>query len=133
MKLAELLRREMAAHHKWGTRELAAATKVSRGAIEAILNGSTKAPHFKTITRFAQYFELPIPRVMEMAGVHAGHFPTDASLAERASALAHAMPQFGEVLRQAMELTPTELAGVLAYLEAVRRQRDEGGADDPDE
>lgn len=129
MTLAELLRREMASHHKWGTRDLASATKVSRGAIEAILKGSTRAPTHETLVRFSDYFNISVIQLMRMAGMRVDEAPEDQTLEQRAIALTRAMPQFAEVIRRAMELSPAELAGVLAYLEAVLRQRGEEGDD----
>jgi transcriptional regulator with XRE-family HTH domain len=125
--LAEFLQREMD-RRKWSVVDLEAQTGVSRGALRNILKNKDAVPTIGTLRRLAIRFEMPLLRMVELAGFDLG---TPDSLPKgrtaRIIALDQAMPELHEALEHLVDRSPDEMAGVLAYLEALKRRRDAAG------
>ena len=133
MTLAEFVRREMT-RRRWSIRDVEGHTGVSRTAIANILNNADAVPTLETLDRLGSTFGLPLWRMVELAGYQSGMPSVSPRNAiERVTILAEAMPQLAELLDEVLELPPSEMAGVLAYLEALKRRRDRNGLgqDDP--
>lgn len=125
--LAEFLIREMD-KEKWSVLDLEVQTGVSRGALRNILEKPDAVPTLETLLRLSRRFKLPLWRMVELAGFASG-VPTDTPQGRTARiiALAQAMPQLSDALDLLVELSADEVEGVLAYLEALKRRRDQNG------
>ncbi len=129
MTLQEFLTRELS-RRKWSVVDLEAKSGVSRGAIRNMLNNDEAIPTLETLDRLGDVFGMPLWRMVELAGFQSG-MPSVQPQAtiERVVVLARSMPELEEILDQVLELPPSEMAGVLAYLEALKRRRDDRGLD----
>lgn len=105
-------------------RELEGVTRVSRGALENIINrDNTELPKLETLEKIAVAYHLPLWRIVEMAGADLD-LPGDADmLARQLTGLAANLPEIDPIVEHLLSLHPDDLRGVVAYLEAVRRQR----------
>jgi transcriptional regulator with XRE-family HTH domain len=127
--LADLLAREMEKRN-WSLRDAEAHTGVSRNAIDNILKNAETVPNLETLHRLAVAFQVPLWRIVELAGFASGVVPngdTPQGRIHRVMKLSQAMPQLAELLDLALELPPSDVEGVLAYLEALKRRRDAAG------
>jgi transcriptional regulator with XRE-family HTH domain len=125
--LAKYLKREMN-RRKWSVSDLEAQTGVSRGALRNLLENDDAVPTLGTLRRLATRFEMPLLRMVELAGFDLGTPHTlPPGAIEKIIELAQAMPELREALEHLVDLPPDEIAGVLAYLEALKRRRDAAG------
>ena len=118
--LAELLQRELEKRN-WSLRDAEGHTGVSRTALDAILKETTTIPTLETLYRLGDKFGIPLWRMVELAGFSSGIAPTGLprDRVERALTLSQTMPHLAAVLDRVLELAPADMAGVLAYLEAI--------------
>lgn len=124
-KLAEELRTQ-------SYRDLEAKTDVSRGALEGIAREQiTDFPKLETLDKLATYWKLPLWRVIEMAGVDLGLPRSIDETVQQLSSLAKRLPEIEPIVQYLLKLYPEDLRGVVAYLEALDRQRnrDQGWSD----
>lgn len=135
MNLREWIDRERSARG-WSWRRVAREADISRGPLDNLKKNPEAMPELDTLRALATVFETPLWRVVDIAsngasGV-AGAVTPDA---DRASALVRSMPEMADLVLRAMDLPKDDRRGVLAYLEAVDRRRDEEVAnlDDEDE
>lgn len=113
-------------------RELEAVTDVSRGALENIARGQmTDYPKLETLDKLATYWKLPLWRVIQMAGVELGLQRSIDETVQQLSSLAKRLPEIEPIVQYLLKLYPEDLRGVVAYLEALDRQRnrDQGWAE----
>jgi transcriptional regulator with XRE-family HTH domain len=122
-ELADFLAREL---KQSSYRDLEIKTKVSRGALENIIGQqNTEFPKLETLEKLAEYYKLPLWRVIEMAGITLG-LPVEAdNAAKQLTSLADRMPQLRPVVAHLLKLHPSDVRGVIAYLETLDRLRDE--------
>lgn len=105
-------------------RELESATGVSRGALENIAREqNTDYPKLETLDKLATYWKLPIWRVIEMAGVDLGLTRSVDETIQQLNSLAARLPEIEPIVHYLLKLYPEDLRGVVAYLEALDRQR----------
>lgn len=105
-------------------RDLESRTGVSRGSLENIVREqNVKFPELETLDKLATYFKLPMWRVIEMAGVDLGLTRSISDTIEQLNSLARRMPEIEPIVVYLLKLYPEDLRGVVAYLEALDRQR----------
>jgi transcriptional regulator with XRE-family HTH domain len=125
--LVEFLQREMD-KQKWTPVDLEARSGVSRGALRNILEKTNTVPTLGTLKRLGLLFGLPLWRMVELAGFDAQvNEDTPAGRTARIIQLSKAMPQLSEALDYIADLPAEDLEGVLIYLEALKRRRDQAG------
>lgn len=110
-------------------RDLEGKTGVSRGAIEGIVREELKEyPKLETLDKLATYWQLPLWRVIQMAGIDLGYPQTIDELSTQLTGLAQRIPEIEPIVGYLLKLYPDDLRGVMAYLEALDRQyaRDRG-------
>lgn len=119
--LADFLARELD-HSSY--RALEAKTKVSRGALENIIQRENKKlPELETLNKIADAYGLALWQVIEMTGIDLGLPKSPSDLAQRLTALAGRMPEIEPIVRYLLKLHPADLHGVVMYLEVADRQR----------
>lgn len=105
-------------------REMETRTGVPRTTLDNLIKRrNVRLPELETLQKLAAAFNLPLWKVAEMAGVDVGLPRTADGLAQRLAALAQTTPQLAALLDDLTVLPPDELAGVVAYIEARQRQR----------
>lgn len=113
-------------------RELEAATGVSRGALENMARAqNTDYPKLETLEKLATYWSLPLWRVIEMAGVKLGLQRSIDETMQQLISVSKRLPEIEPIVHYLLKLYPEDLRGVVAYLEALDRQRnrDQGWAE----
>lgn len=110
---------------KKGYRTLEEETGVPRSTLAKIVQGQLKGlPELETLIKLATTFELPLWRIIEMAGADVGMAQTPSAQSRRLAGLAQTYPEFmAPIIDSLLRLDPSDLRGVLAYLDAVLRQR----------
>lgn len=105
-------------------RDLETKTGVSRGSLEGIVRGQiTDFPKLETLTKLADYWSLPMWRVIEMAGVDLGLKRSIDETVQQLMSLANRLPEIEPIVQYLLKLYPEDLRGVVAYLDALDRQR----------
>lgn len=105
-------------------RDLEAKTGVSRGALEGIVREQIKEfPKLETLDKLAAYWKLPMWRVVEMAGIDLGLPRSIDETVQQLMSLAQRLPEIEPIVQYLLKLYPEDLRGVVAYLEALDRQR----------
>lgn len=107
----------------WTYRDLEDKTGVSRNALYDMQRGKTKTPKLETLYRIAQALEVPLNRILTVAGFPVDPLPDNNAQAKRLAELADALPWIAQVVDDLSQLTPDQKEGVLAYLEAVMRRK----------
>lgn len=112
---------------KKGYRILEEETGVPRSTLAKIVQGQLKGlPELETLIKISTTFELPLWRVIEMAGADVGMAQTPSAQSKRLATLTQSYPEFmSPIIDNLLQLEPNDLRGVLAYLDAVLRQRGE--------
>lgn len=107
-------------------RDLESRTGVSRGSLENIVREQNiEFPKLETLTKLADYWKLPIWRVVEMAGVDLGLPRSIDELTRQLSSLATRLPEIEPIVQYLLKLYPEDLRGVIAYLEVLDRQHNQ--------
>lgn len=105
-------------------RDLESRTGVSRGSLENIVREqNVDFPKLETLDKLATYWKLPMWRVIEMAGIDLGLTRSVSDTIEQLNSLARRMPEIEPIVVYLLKLYPEDLRGVVAYLEALDRQR----------
>ncbi len=106
-------------------RDLEAMTGVPRPTLSKIINNQLKGlPELETLAKVATAFNMPLWRVVEMAGIDAGIAQTPSAQGKRLAALVEAHPDvMSDIVDGLLDLDPSDLRGVLAYVELVLRQK----------
>lgn len=119
--LADFLTREV---DNTSYREVEAKTKVSRGSLENIIGHNNKQPpKLETLEKIATAYELPLWRVIEMAGISLGLPASPNDLALQLTSLSIRLPEIEPIVTFLLRLHPDDLRGVVAYMEAVDQLR----------
>lgn len=120
--LADFLTREL---ENSSYRQLEAKTKVSRGALENLISEENKDfPKLETLEKIATAYNLPLWRVIEMAGINLGIPATSENTARQLTSLASRLPEIEPIVEFLLKLHPDDLRGVVAYLETLDRLRE---------
>lgn len=120
-KLREYLQRQIDARG-WSYSKAADATGVAKTTIHNILAGKGEVT-LETLDKLGRHFELPLWRMLELAGYDPG-LPMDASgLALRIEALKRTAPEMGEVLDHLAQYDRRDVQGVLVFLETMAAAR----------
>jgi transcriptional regulator with XRE-family HTH domain len=120
----ELARYLQAEVDRTSLRDVAAKTDVSKTAIDNIIKGNmTELPKLETLDKFAAAYKMPLWKVIEMAGIDLGLSLSVSETIQRLGAVAERMPEFEPIVQYLLKLYPEDLRGVVAYLEALDRQR----------
>jgi hypothetical protein len=117
MTLSELLQRELEAAGSMTA--LAAKTGTAHTALQAIIDGTTTVPKLETLVRFSQAFNLPLWRVVEMAGFDLGLDRGSATQAQRLASLLNDHPEFGPIVDDLTAMNPDDFEGMLRHLEGL--------------
>lgn len=104
-------------------RDLADKTGISHGTLEYLAKEKNEEfPKLETLTKLADYWKLPMWRVIEMAGVDLGLPRSIDETVQQLSSLAKRLPEIEPIVQYLLKLYPEDLRGVVAYLEALDRQ-----------
>lgn len=105
-------------------RDLEGKTGVSRGTLEHLVKERNEGfPLLETLDKLATYWKLPLWRVIEMAGVDLGLPRSIDETVQQLMSLAGRLPEIEPIVQYLLKLYPEDLRGVVAYLEALDRQR----------
>lgn len=105
-------------------RDLESQTEVSRGSIDNIVRGENVGyPTLETLDKLATYWGLPVWRVIEMAGIDLGMPRSADETALQLKSLMKRLPELELVVQALLTLYHEDVRGVVAYLEALDRQR----------
>jgi transcriptional regulator with XRE-family HTH domain len=107
----------------WSYRELEDRTGISRGALYDMQTGKTKTPKLETLYRISKAFGVPLNRLLTIAGFPVEPLADNAALAKHLAELGEALPWIAQIVDDLAKLTPDQKEGVVAYMEAIRRQR----------
>lgn len=95
---------------------------VSRGALESLIKRDDYIPEIKTFQAIADYYNLPLWKIMDMAGIDIG-MPDDPQVrTAQLMDLARRRPELQPVLDQLLYLDSEDLRPLLAYLRALDRR-----------
>lgn len=114
-------------------RDLADKTGISHGTLEHLAKERNEDfPKLETLIKLADYWKLPMWRVIEMAGVDLGLPRSIDETVQQLSSLSKRLPEIEPIVQYLLKLYPEDLRGVVAYLEALDRQwnRQEGLIDE---
>jgi transcriptional regulator with XRE-family HTH domain len=110
-------------------RDLEEKTKVSRGSLENIIGQqNTEFPKLETLDKIAKAYQLPLWRVIEMAGIELGLPGTPDDLARQLTSLGNRIPEIQPIVGYLLKLHPDDVRAVVAYLETLDRLRGGLGA-----
>jgi len=124
MSESELKRRLAKELETLSYRDLEAKTGVSRGSLEGIVREQiTEFPKLETLDKLATYWKKPLWQVIEMAGIDLGLAKSVSDTIDQLNSLARRMPEIEPIVVYLLKLYPEDLRGVVAYLEALDRQR----------
>lgn len=105
-------------------RQVAEKTGISKSTVDHIIRRVNRnLPELETLNRIADAYDIALWRVIEMAGVDLGLPSGTTDLANRLVALASDRPEIEPIVQYLLRLLPDDLRGVVAYLEALDRQR----------
>lgn len=105
-------------------RDLEDKTGVSRGTLEHLAKERNEEfPKLETLDKLATYFKVPLWRMIEMAGIDLGLTRSVSDTIDQLNSLARRMPEIEPIVAYLLKLYPEDLRGVVAYLEALDRQR----------
>lgn len=107
----------------WGLRAAERETGISKGAIDNILKNSDAIPNVDTLARLSSVFGVPFDRLVEMCGFSVPNYEDASGLAAAITRLAETQPDLRPALGRIAELRPGEVAGLVAYLDALEAQR----------
>lgn len=116
----ELKRRADAAG---SVRALSMQTEVSYTGLKNLIDNPDATPELETLVKFSRAFNLPLWRIVEMAGFDLGLGNGPATQAQRLTSLIEAMPQYRPVIDHLVGISPDDLEGLLVYLETLERRR----------
>src|SRR5579859_389667 len=116
-QLAQFLAGQMHGR-QWGVRDAAAFTHVSKSTIWNILRDQA-VPTLDVLEKLAGAFDVPLWKMIEMAGVHLQLPATPSAQAQRLTALLEHEPAYQPLIDRLLALQVDDLAGVLAYIEAL--------------
>lgn len=102
--------------------ELADRAGISPMTVSHILNGTTRRPTMETLIALSDVFSVDLDVLLEASGVRVKRSTPGDELA-RLKALIDNDPMLAEIAEAAHELSAPELRGVLAYIEAVKKQK----------
>ena len=107
-------------------RAVAAHTGVSRGALENLVRRlNTEPPELPTLEKISKSYNLPLWKVMELAGYDLG-LPNDANaIIARFVALADRYPNLRPLLNDLIDLPDDRQRQALAYMQTLIRYYDE--------
>jgi hypothetical protein len=123
--LADFLNHQMKIN-AWSLQKLADEIGISKSGVVYILDNPDSIPKLETLVLIRKRFNMPLWRVVEMAGLPLD-LPENVTPQQYAAALAQSSPQLGVIINQLLALDPESLEGVLAYLEGQRIARDRRG------
>lgn len=101
--------------------ELAERSGVHKMTVSHILNGTTRRPNLETFVALADVFGVDLDVLLEKAGIAVKRTSTDQTL-EKLKALIDNDPALAAILSEAQKLDAAQLRGVLAYIEAAKKQ-----------
>ena len=123
----ELTRRLAEAVDNSSFRQVATASGVSRKSIENIVYGIIIGhPELSTLSKFAEYLEVPVWRVQEMIGMDV-ELPSRDDDAKRLSQMVTTRPDLAPLLPYLAELNADETRSLRAFLESLRVLRPQRG------
>jgi transcriptional regulator with XRE-family HTH domain len=121
-KLAEYLQAQLR-QRNWTLRIAEEQTQMSRETLSRIMRGDERAPRLDTLQQVAEGFDLPLWRVIELAGYDIGIQSSPATQAARLEVISRAMPHLAPLLDRLLEASPDDLDAILVYLEALQMRR----------
>jgi transcriptional regulator with XRE-family HTH domain len=122
-ELSSFIKDEMA-RKNWTFRVAEEQIGISKTALSNIINENQK-PEMDTLVKISGAFNIPLWRVVEMAGYDLG-FAKNKTVAERIASLIESVPEYEEGLNRLLRASPDQIEGMLAWLEGqdlVRERR----------
>lgn len=104
----------------WSKRKLEEITGIARTSIDNILDNERAVPRLETLDTLGRVFDLPLWRMVELCGYDLGLPKTASERSRRLAAVMEAMPQFQPIVDHLLATDPSQLDGILGYLEFVR-------------
>lgn len=113
MSLAELLGRE---EERLGLTPLANKIDIAHTSLRKIIEGDYKR-EIETFIKIGRYFNMPLWKVMELAGYDLGLGRDE--IASRVASIVRAVPEYGPLFDQLASLDPRNLEAVVVHLTAI--------------
>lgn len=107
----------------WSLRDAEAQLGVSRAALSNILTNAEVTPRLDTLEQLATALNLPLWKMIELAGFDLDLTTTPEDKAARLLSLARRQPAYQPIVDHLLDLHPDDLEGVLVYLEAAELRR----------
>lgn len=107
--------------HNWSYRDFEELANISRSTISAIING--KKADLDILVKISKALNVPLWRIMELAGYDLGVGQTADIINQRIVSLIAAVPELGPLLDELAAGDRGDIVAVLAYLESQRSVR----------
>jgi transcriptional regulator with XRE-family HTH domain len=120
--LANFLRDEMN-KRGWSQKDLAAKSGVPESTLSNLLNNKTEEPGLATLTRLSTAFEVPLWRLILIAGYPVGTPDSFENQQSRLVELSKAFPWLTPVAEDIAGLTPDDRESLLTVLEMLLRRK----------
>lgn len=122
IELANYLRDELA-RRGWTATQLASKTNLRKQTISNILNKPEMETELPTYVALAEGLEVSLSYLLERAGYVVEKMEDPEESTRRIARQIDAFPWLQSILQWLLDLDPEDRAGVVAYMESVRRQR----------
>lgn len=106
--------------------ELSRRSRVPNSTLERLLSGEVQEPKPSVLFRIAKPLDVSYKRLMVLAGYPIDEPDTSENQDRRLVELAAAFPWLVDVIEDLPTLRPSDREMFLAYLETIRRQREDG-------
>jgi transcriptional regulator with XRE-family HTH domain len=120
--LANFLREQMKGHG-WSQKDLAAESGVPAPTLSRLLNTADVEPELTTLVKLSSALEVPLWRLISLAGFPVEPPANAEAQASRLVALGEAFPWLIPVMEEFAGLAADDRESILTYLEALRLRR----------
>jgi transcriptional regulator with XRE-family HTH domain len=120
--LANFLREQLRARG-WSQTDLAAEAGLPKTTVSRLLNDRVDEPELSTLMKLSVALEIPLIRLIELAGFPVEAPAPPAAQHQRLTILAESLPWLTPIVEQLAALEPADLESVLTYLEVLRQRR----------
>jgi len=120
--LAALLARQMR-ERGWSLRDAEREIGISKTAVRNILEKPNVVPELETLSKIASALDLPLWRVIEVAGFDLDLSRAPLEKAQLLASLVATVPELDSQLHRLDQWSREDLQGLLAYIEVVEKRR----------
>lgn len=110
----------------WNPTQLANKSGLPKQTISNVLNKPDAVPELPTYVALAEALGVSLAYLLERAGYMVERLEDPEESTRRLARQIDAFPWLQPILQWLLDLDPEDRAGVIAYLESVRRQRSQG-------